>query len=364
MNNLTLNCFFKDKNEKITKVQSPTHKLMLQLKQIEKEKAIGDATYNLLYAHNRVCALYNYTSELVELNYLLYCSRNILLQNIFELRTYDKNIYSQYGIHSKYDIVKKISKRLGAETAEAFLFFYDSLYNYINQLNFLKDSLLYLWILQVKDPTTYNKLSTLNFMDSVQSIYGNRYRVINGKAVILYADDLYEFNIDTLKRLLSIKCKSEGVLEKYIKCRQEEIIKSCIILSINDNSRPWFKYLYPGKKPFIFKSNQGKACFDKDSSIAFFKPIIVEESDLNSIRNGFALDSICKCFQVVSNNNYTIIKEFAKLFADCLLPYPQSKKLYVINVNNECDIETIKNFINRVLSHGNGSLCVIENLST
>lgn len=31
MNNLTLNCFFKDKNEKIPKVQSPTHELRVLL---------------------------------------------------------------------------------------------------------------------------------------------------------------------------------------------------------------------------------------------------------------------------------------------------------------------------------------------
>lgn len=356
MNDLTLNCFFKDKPEKIPKVQSSNHELMLKLKQKEIEKA----QYDLFCVHNSICASFPYTSEFKELNYLLCCSRNILSQNIFELRTDDKKIYSQYGMYDKFDIEEKISKILGEESGKAFLSFYDTLYNYIDRLDYLKDSLLYLWILHVNDPDTYNKLFPLYFLDSIHSVYGSRYRVINGKAVMLYDEDLYEFNIDTLKRLLSIKSKSDELLEKYVKCRKEEIIKSYTNLSINNNSRPWFKYLYPGKEPYILKLDQGKICFEKSNSTVFFKPIIVNGSDLNAIRHRLDLHPICKCLQVVSNNSYTALKQFSKLLADCLLPYPQSKKLYVINVKAECDIEIIKDFIKHVLSHGNGSLCVID----
>lgn len=124
MNNLTLNCFFKDKNEKIPKVQSPTHELMIQLKEVEKKKAIGDSKFNLLCALNSIIFLYSMqTNELNELNYLLNCSYKILFQNHCELRTYDKNIYSKYGLHSKYDIAKTISKNWDQKLLKHFCFF-------------------------------------------------------------------------------------------------------------------------------------------------------------------------------------------------------------------------------------------------
>lgn len=54
MNAYILNCFIKDKAEKVPKTQSPTHELMKQLKNIEKQKRMGDKYNILVEAYNSI----------------------------------------------------------------------------------------------------------------------------------------------------------------------------------------------------------------------------------------------------------------------------------------------------------------------
>lgn len=361
MNAYILNCFIKDKAEKVPKTQSPTHELMKQLKNIEKQKRVGDKYNILVEAYNSIYTLYNQKNTYIDkVLYLINCTYNILSISTFELRTDDKKIYTEHGIYYKNDITQEILTKSDSELASCFEKFYDALYNYVDQFDFLKDSLLYLWILRTNNHDTYNKLTQFHQLDPLQTIYGTKYRVINGKTVFLFDDELYELNIDTLKRLLKINNNSDDILNKYIKCLNKEIQLSCCSIPLSKDIRPLFKYLYPGQKQYMLILDQGKASVSLHDDTIFYKPIHLNESDLQAIRNGYTLDAICRCLQVISNNNYTIIAAFAKLLADCLLPYPQSKKIYVVNVKNECDIEIIKNFIKRILSHGNGSTCVID----
>lgn len=366
MDDQTLNSIIKEKHEKTSKVPSPNKELFNKLHQTEMQYDMG-ALYNQLQkTHESLCALYAAENRYDEmLDAWLRISYDILHNNIFPLRAYNGKLYSQYGTHCKKNIVKTVAKNFNKNLAYTFEEFFDSLYEYIDFFKDLKDCSLYLWVLRDEDPDTYEKLSGLNSLNSVYSIYGDIYRVINDDAVICYNNDLYELNVDTLKMLLSSKSKSDDTLGKYVKCLKKEIKQSCVNHPIKDseNNRPLFKYLYPKNTQYILRSDQGKISFSNQFATAFFKPIKAEAADLEKIRNDYVPQAFCKSLQVISNNNYTIIKEFAKLLADCLLPYPLSQKLYVINAKDEHDVNIIKKFIKRILSYGNGSngsICVID----
>lgn len=206
---------------------------------------------------------------------------------------------------------------------------------------------------------------------AIQSCCPNvKYESVNGKVVINCNDDLYELNTNTIKKLLSIKGKPNNILKKYINSLEKEIESICFNRQIkdDDSNRPFFKYLYPNKIQCCLNANNGTVSISShNTTTAFIKPIILAHYSLNLFRNGYVPRILCNCLQVISNNNYSTINKFAKLFADCLLPYPISKKLYVINVKSDRNLEIIKCFINRILSYGNGeydSVCVIDKNQT
>lgn len=419
MNDLTLNCFIKDKPKKSVKVPVPKSQLIKQLDHIRDLKINGDHFNNLVSAHNSVYSLLiksGNTDDLI--TWLLNYSNDIIYNKACALRVYNDKLYSPFTVYCKDAVVLELSKKFDETFINEVKRYFDSMYEYINDIGNLKDSILYLWIIREIDYDTYNKLLQFNFSYLISQVMvpdmspeqvnnqgcnieypkavchptqiGNwhfivkqnacfstdmpkcfylptnssnvRYGVVNGEAVIYYNDDLYELNTDTLIRLLYIKCKNPDILNKYTRCLKKEIKELCIDYPLKDseNNRPLFRYLLPGEKKYVLTSKQGKLIWDDNVAVAFFKPIITSADDLVKIQSGCTLQTLCKSLQVISNNNYTIVKQFAKLFADCLLPYPQSRKLYVINAKDECDIDIIKRFIKHVLSYNNGYTCVID----
>ena len=67
MNAYILNRFIKDKAEKVPKTQSPTHELMKQLKNIEKQKKMGDKYTILVDAYNSIYTLYNQKNTYIDI---------------------------------------------------------------------------------------------------------------------------------------------------------------------------------------------------------------------------------------------------------------------------------------------------------
>lgn len=424
MNNLTLNCFIKDKTIKPVKLPTTKSELKKKLDHICDLKIYGDHFNNLVRAHNSVYSLITNTGNAdYTIAWLLNYSNDIIYNKKCALRVYNDKLYSPFTVYCKETIVSELSKRFDETFINEVKRYFDSLYAYIENLKYLEDSNLYLWIIREIDSDTYNKLHWFNYryqinqvtvpdMSPEQAMYQEcsieypkavshptqigdqhfiveqivsfstnmtkffylltnsphaKYGLINGDAVIYYNDDAYELKTDTLTRLLYIDCKSPDILNKFTRCLEKEIKDLCIDYPIkgSENNRPLFRYLLPGEITRILISKQGTLLWDYNYPTAFFKPIIIALDDYVKIQSGCSLQTLCKSLQVISNNNYTIVKEFAKLFADCLLPYPQSRKLYVINAKDECDIDIIKHFIKRVLSYNNGfynndSTCIID----
>ncbi|MCM1023120.1 MAG: hypothetical protein NC395_03580 [Prevotella sp.] len=67
-----------------------------------------------------------------------------------------------------------------------------------------------------------------------------------------------------------------------------------------------------------------------------------------------------KILKKLSGNNIKTVNDLAKLIANCFLPYPISKKLFVIETENEQDVLTVKKFISSIL-RSNSSECEIIN---
>lgn len=67
-----------------------------------------------------------------------------------------------------------------------------------------------------------------------------------------------------------------------------------------------------------------------------------------------------KVLENLSGNNIKTVNNLAKLIANCFLPYPISKKLFVITTENEQDILTVKKIISSILC-STGSECEIIN---
>lgn len=386
-----------------SKADSPNYELFQKMDITEELAKNGDLYNGLQKTYTYLYSLYAAENRYDKtIDSWINIAKNILFDHFIVIKAYNKKIYCQSGAHCKKDISAYILDKFNQEMAHAFEKFFDKLYKYIETMENLKDSLMYLWILCDSDLDTYNKLlpSSIPFIVHQELSSSNTptycvihpakylthnttkpfmllaisdkitYEVINHKATICYNDDLYELNIDTIKKLFSIKSRHNEILKKYIHCQKEEIERICVSISIKDlqNIRPFFKYLYPNRIQCCLNANNGTVSISShNTTTAFIKPIILARYSLNLFRNGYVPRILCNCLQVISNNNYSTINKLAKLFADCLLPYPISKKLYVINVKSDRNLEIIKCFINRILSYGNGddgSVCVIDKNQT
>lgn len=400
MNDRILNRYVSDKpySANPSKAASGTHAFVKQLSMLEKSNKINALYSKLKKAYDLLCSLYAAENRFDEtLNSWLNVANNILFYNLIVLRAYNKKLYSMLGTHCKNDITSLILNNFDQDIANAFDKLFDCLYRYIDSFESLKDSTMYSWILRDIEPNTYNQLYVTTIPIKIQSYSSPQgtiihsvvhpasylpndntkpcailsvsnnitYGVINRKAIICYNNDIYELNADTINKLFFIKAKHNEILKKYVQCLKKELELTCLSLNIKDfeKTRPYFKYLYYNNSGYCFKPCQGKINFVSLATSALFKPIIIDKISIKTLKNSYIPQALCKPLQVISNNNYSVINTMAKLFADCLLPYPQSHKLYIIKTRNEHDTEIIKCFINRILSYGNGphdSVCVID----
>lgn len=238
----------------------------------------------------------------------------------------------------------------------------DLWYNYIQYYNFFiinrdADS--------ISDFNTFfSFLPNFNHENNNQFLLTNDQYIIfllNKKLVIAMGNDILDYNTYFFYNYLKIKSpRYQQYLEKLMKA----LTKYIHTILVNNEFKPNIKNRIFTYVPSNYKYCQTMIELDINAAKSFItnytynvvlNPITINNINMMNIHDieRHIPETFLKTLENLSHNDLKIVKDLAILIANCFLPYPFSKKLFVINTENEQDIQIAKNFIKRILCSSN-----------